>query len=284
MNIYQIFSQRLDELQSLNVISIYFRGINSKDAFGIFKQEPEDYNIRLFAEKLFFFGTKSAHYWKNDVQNKIPINEVSEDVFEYLFAKYRKLKNSKDTKIKDFIESNSTIFEMFFDVKRKTEFINLCMNQNAQDIKRLKNYLFTILHRIGSFTPYKKKSHFVSSTSKLEISKKFSKDGIIIKFWDPDNLDQSYKGVITFNEMIHSDQEEYSVFSAIFPHYIFSFTYKNIEYFNPYIESCADVDTCILEGFPIDQENFIERLHEETFYETGVETENHKDYKEIKKN
>ena len=88
MNIYQQFSKRLEKLQSLNVISIYFRGINSKDAFGIFKQEPQDSNIRSFAEKIFFFGAKSAHYWNNDIQNKIPINEVGEKVFEYLFTKF----------------------------------------------------------------------------------------------------------------------------------------------------------------------------------------------------
>ncbi|WP_159478947.1 hypothetical protein [Chryseobacterium sp. 18068] len=283
MNIYQQFSQRLDELQPLKVISIYFRGINAKDAFGIFKQEPQESNIRSFAEKIFFFGAKSEHYWKNDVQNKIPINEVGEKVFEYLFTKYRKLKNSKDPEIKAFIEKNPDNFEMFFDVKRKKEFINLCMNQSLEDIKKTKNYLFMILHRIGNFTSYKKKSHFVSSTSKLDISKKFSEDGIIIKFWDPHNLGQGYKGVVSFNEIIHSGQKEYSVFSAIFPHYIFSFTYKSIEYFNPYIESCVDVDTCILEGFPINQENFMKRLYEETHYEAAVETENHKDYKEIGK-
>jgi len=83
--------------------------------------------------------------------------------------------------------------------------------------------------------------------------------------------------------MIHSDQEEYSAFSAIFPHYIFSFIYKDVEYFNPYVESCVDIDTCILEGLPINQENFMDRLHKETHYETGVETGNHKDYKEVGK-
>lgn len=84
--------------------------------------------------------------------------------------------------------------------------------------------------------------------------------------------------------MIHSDQKEYSAFSAIFPHYIFSFTYKNVEYFNPYIESCTELDICILEGFPINQENFMKKLHEETDYETAVQTVNHRKYKEINNN
>ncbi len=283
MNIYQQFSKRLDELQSLKMVSIYFRGVNSKDAFGLFKQEPQESNIRAFAEKIFFFGNKSAHYWKNDVQNKIPINDVSEKVFKYLFTKYHKLKNSKDPKIKTFIEKNSDIFEMLFDGQRKKEFLNLCLNQSLEDVKMTRDYLFTVLHRIGDYSSYKKKSHFISTTSKLSISKKFSKDGIIIKFWDPYSLELNYKGVLSFREMIHSDQEEYSAFSAIFPHYIISFTYKDIQYFNPYIESCVNLDICILEGFPINQENFMDRLHEETQYETGVETDNHKDYKELGK-
>lgn len=133
------------------------------------------------------------------MQNKIPINEFSEKAFTYLFTKYHKLKNSKDPKIKTFIEKNSAKFEMFFDGKRKKEFLDLCLNQSSEDVKMTKDYLFMVLHRIGDISSYKTKSHFLSSTSKLAISKKFSKDGIIIKFWDPHNLELNYKGVLNFS-------------------------------------------------------------------------------------
>ena len=83
--------------------------------------------------------------------------------------------------------------------------------------------------------------------------------------------------------MIHWDQKENSVFSRIFPHYILSFRYKGVEYFNPSIENCPDSTQCILNGFDIDQHDFIARLYKETGYEIGVMTSDYIIYSEQKK-
>lgn len=282
MNKYRVFKAELLKLKSSNKIEIYYRGLNAKNAFGVFNLELKDYKIRSFAEKLFYFGQKSEYFWENDVQNKIPLNKINETVFAYIFKKYNKLKNTKNPTTRNFIKENENQFEFYFNNKNKEEFIENCLNQELFDIKKTRDYLFIILHRIGNLTTYKNKSHFISTTSSIDISEKFAKGGLIITFWDPYKWQLDYNSIYKFDSIIYPEQKENTVFSGIFPQYILSFTYKGMEYFNPYIDKCAEIEHCILGGFDIDQSNFIEKLYKETNFEFGVQTNNHIDYFEIK--
>lgn len=268
------FLERLNELQNKEEVKILYRGVSKKEAFGVFKIDLESYQIEQFAQKLFFYGSKSIYFVRDKYKKDFDINDISSELFEFIFLEFHSLKKVTNSRTKEFVSKNQKIFEFFFDKKNKQDFINNVLAQNEEDSMVTRNYLLSILHQIGNFTSYKKKSHFLSSSSREEVAKQFSKDDLIIKFWKPVFNKTEYKGIYCFDSFVYPEQEEYSVFSAIFPHYIFSFTYKGKEYFNPYINTCSFIDYCIYFGFDINQDNFISLLHSETLHTRGVQQDN----------
>lgn len=277
----KLFLNKLEELQEKKEIQILYRGISKKDAFGVFKIDLEDYKIEQFSQKLFFYGSKSVYFIRDKYKRDFDIHDISTEIFEFIFLEFHALKKVKNQRTKEFISKNQKIFEFFFDKKNKQDFINNVLAQKEDNIIITRNYLLSILHQIGNFTRYKKKSHFLSSSSREEVAKQFSDDDLIIKFWKPVFNKTEYKGIYCFDSFVYPEQEEYSVFSAIFPHYIFSFTFKGKEYFNPYINTCSFIDYCIYFGFDINQDNFIPKLYSETIHTRGVQQDSSGKMREI---
>ncbi len=213
---------------------------------------------------------------QKELNSKFEINDISNNIFEFIFSEFHNLKRSKNKRTLEFIAKNKETFEFFFNKENKSTFIEKIKSQSEENIKASKNYLLSTLHQIGNFNKYKKMSHFLSSSSKEAVAKGFSKEGIIINFWEPTFEKKEYGGIYLLNSFIYPEQEEYSVFTAIFPHYIYSFTFDKIEYFNPYIDTCFDVDYYIYFGFDILQDNFIPKLQSETEYSSGVENDDGK--------
>lgn len=268
---YKLFTDRLSTMHENGEVKILYRGMSKKTEFETFNIDLEDYNIEQFAQKLFFFGNKSVYFVREKYNEDFKINDISPELLDFIFDEFFKLRKSTSKRLKTFIEANKEKFSFFFNKENKAKFIESVLAQNEEDILITRNYLFSILHQIGNFSKYKKQSHFLSSTSKEEVAKHFSKEDFIIKFWEPILRKKEYEGVYLFNSFVYAEQEESSIFTAIFPHYILSFTYKDKEYFNPHISSCIDLDFCIYFGFDINQENFISRLHSETILQKGVE-------------
>lgn len=268
------FLKRLNELQNKKEVKILYRGISKKDAFGVFKIDLEDYKIEQFAQKLFFYGSKSIYFIRARYEKDFDINDISSKLFDFIFIEFHSLKKVTNQRTKEFISKNQKIFDFFFNKKNKQDFIRNVLAQKEEDVMITRNYLLSILHQIGNFTRYKKKSHFLSSSSREDVAKQFSKDDLIIKFWKPVFNKTEYEKIYCFDSFVYPEQEEYSVFSAIFPHYILSFTYKGKEYFNPYIDACGFIDYCIYFGFDINQDNFIPKLYSETLHTRGVQQVN----------
>lgn len=262
------FSKKLEELNKKKEIQILYRGISKKDAFKVFKLDAKLNSIQQYAEKLFFFGNKAIHFITG--YEGFDVNDVSDEIFEFIFEEYHNLANTDNERTEKFIKKNQRKFDYFFNISNKSDFITRAKSQEIEDVIKTRNYLLTVLHQIGNFTKYKKKSSFVSSSVKKNVAEKFSCKGIIIKFWKLRNLKNEYSGIYLFNSFVYSEQKEDSVFSAIFPHYIFSVEYNGVEYVNPYLKNYVNIDYTIIFGFDIIQDNFESKLKTETLHDKCV--------------
>jgi len=112
----------------------------------------------------------------------------------------------------------------------------------------------------------------ISSTRNENVAKTFANDEIVIEFWD-----YKYPSFFTnveklpmFKNVPYKSQAETTVFGAILPHYIYSFTYKGDLYINPALFCNIDPNILIRGGLIIDQTNFNIKLKQKTSYSIGV--------------
>lgn len=263
-----LFLKKIDELEKKKDIEIFYRGESKENLLGIFKFDLDDYQITNFAEKLFFYGNKSI-YFINKKYDDFKIDDISQNIFEFIFDEFEKIKDDKSPSIKSFRKENKELFSCYFEETKKDNFLEKVLDQTEENILLTRNYLLSIIHQIGH-TKYKKSSHFLSTSSYEEVAEIYSK-GIIIKFWKTKFENKDYSGPFLFNSFVYPAEFEYSVFSAIFPHYIISFKFEGVEYFNPYIQSSLDAEMSILFGFDINQKDFKIKLYKETKFEKGIE-------------
>jgi hypothetical protein len=259
-------------------IKLLYRGVNKIKTFNRLGLDVKNNNIKQFAEKLFFFGEKSRYYWNDRLDSTnfdFDINDVSEQMFKYIFLRFNELilKSNKVGTI-NFLYKNknaTTFFKNLSNVKAFTEISNLF---SVNEKQKFRNYYLSLLHQLGDPIS-RNNSLFVSSSSRKEEAEKFSKNDIIIKFWIPSFSNFNNKNSKEFPIFVgkpYKNQKEISIFSSIFPQFIYSFKYKQIDYINPALSKVQNNELTILSGFDIKQENFIRKLKNETNYESGVIT------------
>ena len=282
--IYEDFLKKLAYYKEKGWIKLLYRGIDEEFAFKLFTLDIECDSISQFAERLFFYGEKSRYFWQQKTGRKFLINDISDSVFDYIFDLFNQIALKNDVKAGTirYKSLNKSVFFFFLNENNRDVFNKKINLLNTEEKKQYRNYYFRIIHQLGE-TDYKESSIYFSSSSAERVAKKFSKRGIIANFWDIDfkNFLFIKKSVPFFNGRPYKTQKEISVFSAIFPHYIYSFKYKDKLYLNPALFASQDMDSMILNGFDIDQANFDKKLIIETNFQIGIQKNGDK-YMEIK--
>ena len=273
------FLEKLNFFKQKNIVKILYRGFNKSYAYPIYKLNHKNNNINQFAEKLFYFGEKSRYFKKQIGERNFELNEISNEVFQYIFEIFHKFSNNpQKNQKKRYFTKNSGKFVFFSKLGNLERFLNeitlLSDNQKTQ----LRNYYFRIIHQLGD-NDFKKNSLLVSSSSNEKITDTFSKkNGIKIYFWDFEFNNFHFienENIPIFSGKPYKNQKEISIFGAIFPHYIYAVLdlESNHKIYNPAIQNIENFEEVILNGFNLNQTNFSQILKNETTYEFGIENQ-----------
>lgn len=295
---FKAFIDTLNKLKDEKKVLCLYRGMECSYAFDTFNLVWDINTMDQFAERLFFFGEKSKAFWNRDIKerrnlsinNHYDLNDLSEEFFIYVFDSFNSITSNKELKVKqeEYISRNKTTFEFFQKKENLISFLDKINSISTKEKREIKEHYLVILHQLGG-SSYNDNSHYVSSSKNQNKAKWYSKDEIVIHFWDLDikqsmtRLPLSSKLPCFIGKPFKNDKE-ISLFACIFPHYIHSFTYKKQQYFNPAILGATNFEYSILNGLKIDQSNFLTRLKNETSHQHGVNRIKYEDeysYKEI---
>lgn len=270
------FLSRLKFFEDTGIILRLKRGINTVDAFERFQLDPKFNSLDLFSERLFFFGSKAKYFWKHPKTQRFSLKDTSKDIAEYIFLQNQVIaKTAYSSKpISQFKKKNSEVLDFFSSSSNLKFFIEAFDRLERKPKFQLRNYYLSIIHQIGNDAKYAEASMNVSATKKESCAKYFSHNGIVINFW---TLNYPFCSQVAPSQFLpryigfpYPKQKEVTMFGAIFPNFIYSFTHEGKQYFNPAIHTVDDADCVILSGFDIEQNGFGERLLEETSFENGV--------------
>jgi hypothetical protein len=276
---YKLFLEKLNLAKEEGLVDLLYRGESKKFAFNNFNLDASSNNIEQFKERLFFFGDKAKSFWNDKIMlhssGDFEVNEISDSVFGHIFSLFNNLiKTAAKEKSKQYFEKNKTTTDFFANMDNCETFIQRTNSLLDKQKMLYRNFCLSIIHQLGE-SPYKENSHLVSSSQKRSEAKKFSKNGVIINFWDL-KLKQ-HKMLVgsmpIFRGRPYEKQKEESIFAAILPHYIYSFEYEGKIYANPALSTSENLDEVISYGFEIEQKDFLERLKKETKYKKGVTTD-----------
>lgn len=288
-SIYDSFCAKLKQEKKKGNVLILNRGEDKEFAFKYFNLDINYNTIEQFAERLFFFGNKARYFWNEKLKsggNDFEINDISNVFFKFIFNEFNKLTTNpeKCRTIKYFgNEPNKLAVEFFRNSKNVRKFIKAVNTLDEKDKTTIRNHYLTLLHQLNE-TEYKENSHFVSSSKREATAKGFGKkDNIVIKFWmlNPKKTCNHFpklNRIPSFYGKPYKSQKEISVFTAIFPHFIHSFTYNGESYINPAMSKVKNneyaIEYTIISGLNINQNDFIERRKKETNFSKSVESKN----------
>ena len=214
------------------------------------------YAIEQFADKLFFFGEKSKYFWNDKInpansQLEFDVNDTSDSFFEYIFKEFNSLiRNHNYKRTSYYFKKNKTAILFFGNLDNSSIFIS-AINQKTKEQKTIiRNYYLTILHQLGE-SKYKQTSQFISGSTDEMVANKFSKNEIVINFWElnfnKNNIIHSDDNIPHFKGKPYKNQKELSVFTVILPQYIYSFKFENKIYKNSAIDNILTLNLYILQ-------------------------------------
>lgn len=270
---YDHFLLRLNFFKKKGLLKLLHRGVSKKFAFKRFNLDIKYNSLEQFAERIFFFGEKSKYFWEQKIGREININDIGDHTFQYIFELLHQIANKDNVNsgTDNFRKRNTKVFMYFADSKNIPDFLSIIKNIEPNQRKKIRNYYFRIIHQLSE-TKYKKTSLYLSGSTDPNVTHDFSSNEIMINFWD-----FNFNNIFIQNTMIpvflgkpYKNQKEISIFSAIFPHHIYSFKYRDQLYVNPALFKSNNFDEMILSGFDIEQANFKERLSTDTLYDKGV--------------
>lgn len=269
---YQEFLNHLNKFESDGSVIKIQRKYDKEFAFERLKLDVKYNSIDQFAERLFFFGEKSRHLWKERFEKEIAINDTSNKAFEIIFDQINNLNLNKYPT--DFMDNNKDVFEYFKILDNKSKFANSASELPVEKKKEIRKHYLTILHQLDE-NKYKGQSLYISGSESENQAQLFADDGvsIIINFWDLKQEKKSLEetDLPIFRVFPFPEEEEISVFGAVFPHYIYSFVYKGHVYPNPAIATENNFDISVMGGFTIQQDDFESRLKSKTTYKRMIE-------------
>jgi hypothetical protein len=271
------FEDLLDKAEKNQLIQRLYRGVDKDTAFKEMGLNVEYNSISQYKDRIFYYGEKAAYFWKRGISSEedFSVNDISNNVFESIFRKFNFLinKKGKEAETVVYFKKNKHAIQLFENKSNKDMFISIIESLNDKDKFNIRNHYLSILHKLNE-TYYNQVSHFVSCTINKEKAVEFSNAGIVINLWSI-NIDK-YKNNTNLPIFIgdpYENEKEQSVFAAVFPHYIISFTYNGKKYYNPAIKKTENLKKVILSGLDIDQWDFLKRRDKDDFLRYSVETD-----------
>jgi len=280
---YAQFLDVLIEAQKDGIINLLHRGETKEFAFNKLNLDTSYNSLEQFAEKIFYFGDKAKYFWKDKVALlglEFEINDISDSVFENIFLLFNKMiQFTRKEATLIYLKKNMKTESYFKDIANIENFKKRVNYLTANNKLFYRNYYLRLLHQLGE-GDYTKNSLLISSSEEKHVAKKFSKNNIIINFWDLrfNNRDIFVDNMPIFIGKPYKNQKEISIFATILPHYIYSVEYKGIIFPNPALKTTSNFESVVLSGFEIMQENFLEKLQKETKYNKGVSMNGEKEW------
>jgi len=278
---YNCFLLTQLDLMRRKEIRVLYRGDSLKNLCEKLNVEYNngDVNVRNILERLYMVGEKAIKYYT--INENFKIEDANDYVFEKIMEYFKSSLKAKNINTIYFFDRNKRVKEFFSYKNNKKIFIEKIESADKNEKLFIRNYYLTLLHQLAAIN-YKKKSHFVSTSSDYKIAEKFANhnsDGhsIILHCWQPINRERSIikkYNLPSYSLGPYDYQKEFSVLGGILPHYISGFEIKSSNEFypNPNIFRQEITNATFLNGFDIDQRNF-DNILKLTNYKTAIETD-----------
>jgi hypothetical protein len=280
-------------LNALFRVSVVYRHVG--DSYLEMQYRTRTNNIELLSEHIFLYGDKGKLFYEELDQKTFnkDISEIKDEVFSFIYKKYKKVFVEKALKSHKTIDAVDTFckkepsFVSFWSNMTEEEWLKRIDKLDEKEKRKIKDYYVSLLHTIG-LAGYGRNSYFLSTSRDMNIRNimRWQNDGIEIVGWTK----ISRKNVITYDKTeklsvivksigfpivshaIFPVQREITYKCGILPHYIVGYLYgKDSFEINPYILKKQDFGSVCEKGLDIDQTLFYQRLSEVGYKSTYIE-------------
>ena len=280
-------------LNALFRVSVVYRHVG--DSYLEMQYRTRTNNIELLSEHIFLYGDKGKLFYEELDQKTFnkDISEIKDEVFSFIYKKYKKVFVEKALKSHKTIDAVDTFckkepsFVSFWSNMTEEEWLKRIDNLDEKEKRQMKDYYVSLLHTVG-LAGYGRNSYFLSTSRDMNIRNimGWQNDGIEIVGWTK----ISRKNVITYDKTeklsvivksigfpivshaIFPVQREITYKCGILPHYIVGYLYgKDSFEINPYILKKQDFGSVCEKGLDIDQTLFYQRLSEVGYKSTYIE-------------
>jgi hypothetical protein len=280
-------------LNALFRVSVVYRHVG--DSYLEMQYRTRTNNIELLSEHIFLYGDKGKLFYEELDQKTFnkDISEIKDEVFSFIYKKYKKVFVEKALKSHKTIDAVDTFckkepsFVSFWSNMTEEEWLKRIDKLDEKEKRKIKDYYVSLLHTVG-LAGYGRNSYFLSTSRDMNIRNimRWQNDGIEIVGWTK----ISRKNVITYDKTeklsvivksigfpivshaIFPVQREITYKCGILPHYIVGYLYgKDSFEINPYILKKQDFGSVCEKGLDIDQTLFYQRLSEVGYKSTYIE-------------
>lgn len=286
---HKSFDSFIEQFCSYKYRTILYRGTKQIKDF-----QTEITDIPNYARKMYMLGEKSYCYESNAEKSLFCIDDLSSELFGYIFNRLKVLCENKfdpnggtHSTVCSFLDNNPEIKNFFLAENHKKEFISQINKQSNKDKIHIKDYYISLIHTIGK--SFSRNSYMISTSTDFYVAQDFKNDSVIvtwipfkerhrqfIKFNDVNKVDSLIKkiGLPYYDISPYKNQKEICIKGGLLPHYIIGYTIEIEKSFivNPHlleqISSSFKIEDIIENGINIDQREFIKELNQ-TKYKGG---------------
>lgn len=276
--------------QARNKISLIYRGESYSNLKSKLRMEGNTPDYNKLNDFLFLIGEKGKLYRKEyrdrvkDKQKLFNIDDASIKFLRYIFKKNNKILNTNSKVIKEFKVQNPKFNYFFSERMNEEKFVEIIKDLSHEEKLKIRDYYLRPLHHLGVIG-YFNNSIFLSTTTDIEVAKKFSgterePHSIIFVSWISNSKrfhslsSESIKPLSlsvlpTYQRSYYPRQKEISMIGGILPHYIVGYIKVDTQELelNPNLFSTTKCfDEVMINGFDIDQTQFTKKI-KETDYE-----------------
>lgn len=257
----------------------------SRDAKPVYRGVDNDY-----LEKYFHYGTQ---YPKNLATNLMMLGDkginFSKGEISPLFLSYENCpyfhiwdEINKFIKNKDYVYFNRDVYEFFTKQQHRKEFVKKMEDKNLSEENHthVLDYYCSFLHSINGNGDPNRESYCISTSTRLNVTKRFSNDGIVIYGWVPQNLEShiiTYFDLNEYDSLVEElgfpiydksyyNQDEICLKCGFLPHYILGFRIGSTFFINPWLLRAIPDEKTINYGLFINQVKFRETLKKSGWY------------------
>jgi len=304
IEIFKKFQTLLSEKKNNKEVLYLYRG----EMLNNMKQTlKEEYQESIF-KKLFYYGVKSKFSYSeliNEGKEKVfkNINDCSELVLEKIFNDlHSHVKSSKfaeryeinnDTnKVQSYRYIDNKLKEYFENIDNRSVFVNTFQQLTLEKKVLLRDYYLYLTHTSETMP---KDTILLSSTTKRSVAKQFTRkkeedERIVFHYfifepyfchtitpWKMEEIHTWIKNLglpIYRPTGLYPKQKEVSIKGGLYPHNILGIEFVDKKQFivNPNLFNFQLESLIENQGIPINQENFLDRIENETNFSSSVWT------------